>query len=126
MPRRHYEQIVGTKLPVVDTGGVKTVSISSGVLNIDFDYGVHTVAHNANITSITFSNIKTNLSSKNEVLVILTQDATGGRTLTSSGFYTSGGLGLDVSTTANHVNMITFLTTDGATFYGFSNGKNFS
>jgi len=126
MTRRALEQVLGTKLPITDTGGVKTATIDSGVLNIDFDYGVHSVAHNANITSITFSNVKTDLSSKNEVLVILTQDGTGGRTITSSGFYTAGGLGLDISTTANHINMVTFLTTDGSTFYGFSNGKNFS
>jgi hypothetical protein len=126
MTRRALEQVLGTKLPITDTGGVKTATIDSGVLNIDFDYGVHIVAHNANITSITFSNTKTDLSSKNEVVVILTQDGTGGRTITSSGFYTAGGLGLDISTTANHINMVTFLTTDGSTFYGFSNGKNFS
>ena len=126
MSRSHLEQTLGTKLPITDTGGVKTVSISGGVLDIDFNYGVHVVSHNANITSITFSNVKTDYSSKNEVLVILTQDGTGSRTITSSGFYTAGGLGLDISTTANHVNMITFLTVDGSTFYGFSNGKNFS
>ena len=126
MSRSHLEQTLGTKLPITDTGGVKTVSISGGVLDIDFNYGVHVVSHNANITSITFSNVKTDYSSKNEVLVILTQDGTGGRTITSSGFYTAGGLGLDISTTANHINMVTFLTTDGSTFYGFSNGKNFS
>ena len=126
MTRRHLEQVLGTKLPIVDTGGVKTVSIIDGNLDIDFDYGVHSVAHNANITSLTFSNVKTDLSSKNEVVVILTQDGTGSRTITSSGFDTAGGLGLDISTTANHINIITFLTVDGSTFYGFSNGKNFS
>ena len=86
MTRRHLEQVLGTKLPIVDTGGVKTVSITNGNLDIDFDYGVHSVTHNANITSITFSNIKTDLSSKNEVVIILTQDGTGGRTITSSGY----------------------------------------
>ena len=126
MTRRTLEQVLGTKLPITDTGGVKTATIDSGVLNIDFDYGVHSVAHNANITSITFSNAKTDLSSKNEVVVILTQDGTGGRTITGTGYYTAGGLGLDISTTATQVNIITFLTIDGSTIYAFSNGKNFS
>tara|TARA_B100000900_G_scaffold54803_1_gene40732 strand:- start:448 stop:828 length:381 start_codon:yes stop_codon:yes gene_type:complete len=126
MTRRALEQVLGTKLPITDTGGVKTATIDSGVLNIDFDYGVHSVAHNANITSITFSNAKTDLSSKNEVVVILTQDGTGGRTITSSGYKTAAGLGLDISTTANHINILTFLTIDGTNIYGFSNGKNFS
>ena len=126
MTRRHLEQVLGTKLPIVDTGGVKTVSIIDGNLDIDFDYGVHSVAHNANITSLTFSNVKTDLSSKNEVVVILTQDGTGSRTITSSGYSTAAGLGLDISTTANHINIVTFLTIDGSNIYGFSNGKNFS
>tara|TARA_R110000772_G_scaffold32035_1_gene78691 strand:- start:29 stop:451 length:423 start_codon:yes stop_codon:yes gene_type:complete len=100
-----------------------TATISSGALDIDFSKGVVTVAHTENITSITFSNVTTD--SKNEIVVVLTQDSTGGRTITSSGYSTAGGLGLDISTTANHVNIITFLTTDGTTVYGFSNGKNF-
>jgi hypothetical protein len=57
--------------------------------------------------------------------VILTQDGTGGRTITGA-YATAGGLGLDISTTASAVNIITFLTRDNSTFYGFSNGKNFS
>jgi hypothetical protein len=101
-----------------------TATISSGALDIDFSKGVLTVAHTANITSITFSNYTTNV--KNEVIVILTQDSTGGRTITGTGYDTAGGLGLDIATTADHVNIITFLTTDGSTIYGFSNGKNFS
>lgn len=100
-----------------------TATISSGVLDIDFSKGIIEVAHTENITSITFSNYTEDF--KNEIVVILTQDSTGGRTITSSGYSTAGGLGLDISTTANHVNIITFLTTDGTTVYGFSNGKNF-
>jgi len=125
MSRAALEQTLGTKLPIIDTSGVKNVSISSGVLNIDFNYGVHIVSHNQNITSLTYSNIKTDYSSKNEVIIILTQDNTGGRTITGS-YLTSGGLGLDISTTANAINIISILTLDGITFYGFSSGKNFS
>jgi hypothetical protein len=101
-----------------------TATISGGALDIDFSKGLLNVAHNANITSFTFSNYTED--SKNEIVVILTQDSTGGRTITNTGYNTAGGLGLDISTTANHVNIITFLTTDGSTVYGFSNGKNFS
>lgn len=101
-----------------------TATISSGVLDIDFSKGIIEVAHTENITSITFSNYTEDF--KNEIVVILTQDSTGGRTITNTGYSTAGGLGLDISTTANHVNIITFLTTDGSTVYGFSNGKNFS
>ena len=78
----------------------------------------------SNITSITFSNYTAD--AKNEIIVIMTQDSTGGRTITGTGYDTAGGLGLDISTTATQVNIITFLTTDGSTIYAFSNGKNFS
>jgi hypothetical protein len=125
MSRAALEQTLGTKLPIIDTSGVKNVSISSGVLNIDFNYGVHIVSHNQNITSLTYSNIKTDYSSKNEVIIILTQDSVGGRTITGS-YLTAGGLGLDISTTANAINIISILTLDGITFYSFSSGKNFS
>jgi hypothetical protein len=101
-----------------------TATISSGALDIDFSKGVVAVAHTGNITSITFSNYTAD--AKNEIIVILTQDSTGGRTITGTGYATAGGLGLDISTTADHVNIITFLTTDGSTIYAFSNGKNFS
>jgi hypothetical protein len=103
--------------------GIKTSTIVSGVLTLDFTFGTHIVNHNANITSITFINASAVKSS--QVTVILTQDATGGRTITGS-YATAGGLGLDISTTASAVNIITFLTRDNSTFYGFSNGKNFS
>ena len=101
-----------------------TATISSGALDIDFSKGVVAVAHTGNITSITFSNYTAD--AKNEIIVILTQDSTVGRTITGTGYATAGGLGLDISTTADHVNIITFLTTDGSTIYAFSNGKNFS
>ena len=101
-----------------------TATISSGALDIDFSKGVVTVAHTENITSITFSNYTAD--AKNEIIVIMTQDSTGGRTITGTGYDTAGGLGLDISTTATQVNIITFLTTDGSTIYAFSNGKNFS
>jgi len=103
--------------------GIKTSTIVSGVLTLDFTFGTHIVNHNANITSITFTNASAVKSS--QVTVILTQDATGGRTITGS-YATAGGLGLDISTTANAVNIITFLTRDNSTFFGFSNGKSFS
>ena len=125
MSRAALEQTLGTKLPIIDTSGVKNINISSGVLNIDFNFGVHIVSHNQNITSLTYSNIKTDYSSKNEVIIILTQDSVGGRTITGS-YLTAGGLGLDISTTANAINIISILTLDGITFYGFSSGKNFS
>lgn len=103
--------------------GIKTSTISAGVLTLDFTYGTHIVNHNANITSINFTNASASKSS--QVTVILTQDASGGKTITGS-YATAGGLGLDISTAANAVNIVSFFTRDNSTFYGFSNGKNFS
>jgi hypothetical protein len=102
---------------------VATPTINAGVLTLDFNYGTHIVSHNANINSITFSNA--NVTKSSQVTVILTQNGTGGKTITGA-YLTAGGLGLDISTAANAVNIVTFLTRDGSTFYGFSNGKNFS
>lgn len=104
--------------------GSATGTIASGVLTVDMSKGIVAVAHNANITGITFSNVESN--KLNQTIVVLTQDGTGGRTITSTGYATADGLGLDIDTTANSVNIITFLTTNGSTIYGFSNGRNFS
>lgn len=104
--------------------GATTTAISSGTLTVDMSKGVVAVAHNQNIDSLVFSNVENN--KLNQTIVVLTQDGTGGRTITSGGYATADGLGLDIDTTANSVNIITFLTTNGSTIYGFSNGRNFS
>jgi len=106
-------------LPQAGTG-----AISSGTLTVDMSKGLVAVAHNSNIDTIVFSNVQSSRS--NQTIVVLTQDGTGSRTITGSGYATADGLGLDIDTTANSVNIITFLTTDGSTVYGFSNGRNFS
>jgi hypothetical protein len=103
--------------------GIQTSTIVAGVLTLDFTFGTHIVNHNANITTVNFTNASASKSS--QVTVILTQDGVGGRTITGS-YATAGGFGLDISTAANAVNIVSFFTRDNSTFYGFSNGKNFS
>lgn len=116
----------------VDTSGTQisggsasagATTIQSGVLTVDYAQGVISVSHTEDITAIQFSNAQVN--QKNEVIIILTQDGVGSRTITSSGYATADSLGLDIDTAQNAVNIITFLTVDGSTHYGFSNGKNF-
>jgi hypothetical protein len=96
---------------------------SLGVLEVDYAQGVISVSHTEDITAIQFTNAQAN--QKNEVIIILTQDGVGSRTITTAGYVTAGSLGLDISLVQNAVNIITFLTVDGSTHYGFSNGKNF-
>lgn len=105
------------------SAGATTSTIQSGVLTVDYAQGVISVSHTEDITAIQFSNAQVN--QKNEVIIILTQDGVGSRTITSSGYATADSLGLDIDTAQNAVNIITFLTVDGSTHYGFSNGKNF-
>jgi hypothetical protein len=99
-------------------------SIVSGNLELDFSHSAIEVIHNENITSIT-ANPAPAVGQVKTITVFLTQDITGGRTI-SGNFFTSEGLGLNISTDSLAVNIVTFVTLDGgATFYAFSNGKNF-
>jgi hypothetical protein len=98
--------------------------IISGALQLDFSNSAIEVTHDEDITSIT-ANPAPAPGQARTITVILTQDITGGRTI-SGNFFTSEGLGLNINTDSLAVNIVTFLTLDGgATFYAFSNGKNF-
>jgi hypothetical protein len=93
---------------------------------LDFNLSTQIVAHNTNISNVAIANGPGNLSTKS-LTVVLSQDATGGRTIT--GYYkTQDGLGLDIDTTALAVNIYTFLAVNngsGTSLYAFSNGTNF-
>jgi hypothetical protein len=108
------------------TNTVNTAAISANVLTLDFNLSTQIVTHNANISNVAISNGPGNLSTKS-MTVILSQDATGGRTI--AGYYkTQDGLGLDINTTALAVNIYTFLAVNngsGTSLYAFSNGTNF-
>lgn len=104
--------------------GFATGSIDgSGNFIVDFNYGAVSLSLTKNVTGLIFSNAVNN--KRNEVLIRLTQDSTGGRTFSTADLVTAGSLGLDISTTANAVSFITLITFDGSTVYGFTNGKNF-
>lgn len=97
---------------------VATPSISAGVLTLDLSTAnVFKVTHNANITTLTISNPPSSGISCCFVLN-LTQDATGGRTITfPAACVKSGGTALSLSTTANKRNKIIFDTDNGGTTY---------
>ena len=101
-----------------------TASIdSSNNLIVDFTKGAIAVTLDKNISTFLFTGATNGV--RNEILIKLTQDSTGSRTVTSSGVNTAGSAGFDISTTMNSTSFITMVTFDGTTYYGFSNGKNF-
>lgn len=108
------------------TTAVNTAAISANVLTLDFNLSTQIVTHDANISNVAIANGPGNLSTKS-MTVVLSQDATGGRTI--AGYYkTQDGLGLDIDTTALAVNIYTFLAVNngsGTSLYAFSNGTNF-
>jgi hypothetical protein len=106
---------------------IGTPSIASGVLTLDLQVGnVFDVSHNANITTLTISNppVSGRLGS---FTLFLTQDATGGRTITwPASVKWSGGTPPSLSTTANKLNKLVFDTRDGgANWLGGLVGKDY-
>ena len=103
-------------------------TISAGTLTLDLTTAnVFTVTHNANITTLTISN--TPASGKaGSFTLILTQDATGGRTITFPATVKwSGGTAPTLSTTANKDNVLSFFTVDGGTkWFGAQIGKDYA
>lgn len=102
--------------------------ISSGALTLNLENGnVFSVAHNANITSLTISNPPASGKAGSFVL-ILTQDGSGGRTITwPSSVKWGGGVAPTLTTTINAVNLLTFITVNGGTsWYGMLGGAGFA
>jgi hypothetical protein len=103
---------------------VYTSVISSGALTLDFNLGQYAkVALTENITSVTILNapVQGTFGSMNAEF---TQDATGSRTVTGS-YLTDGGSGLDISSAANSISVVSFVVANGTTL-GMSAGKGYS
>lgn len=121
------QQIVSPEL--IDYAETRqTVSISSGQVTIDFELGNHvTITLTENITSFVLSNVAA--SSKVMPLILyLTQDGTGGRTVTfPSEFVWAGGAVPTVTSTANAEDIYIAITPDnGTTWYANLYGQDFS
>lgn len=87
--------------------------IVSGVLTLDFEKGTTAIVdHNANITSVNILNGPIFPDNTGEVVVKLTQDSTGGRTLTGT---------TALNSAAGDVNIIKYLTTDSGASYTLVN-----
>jgi hypothetical protein len=107
---------------------VATPSISSGTLTLNLETAnVFNVTHNANITTLTISNPPAS-GKCGSFTLHLTQDATGGRTLTMpASVKWSGGTAATISTTASKRNKFVFDTIDGGTTWDCALvGKNYA
>ena len=95
---------------------VNAPAIAAGALTLDMETGnVFAVSHDANITTLTISHPPAS-GMAGSLTLHLTQDATGGRTLTfPSGCKFSGGIAPTLSTTASKRNKLVFDTIDGGT-----------
>ena len=106
---------------------VATPAIASNVLTLDLSTAnVFNVTHNANITTLTISNPPAS-GKAGSFTLILTQDATGGRTITfPAAVKWSGGTAPTLSTTLNKKNILVFFTVDaGTTWFGSQVGKDY-
>ena len=101
------------------------IVVNSGVLTVDFSKYWNYVTVNQNITSIQFINAPSE-DVVGATKVEFIQNNIGGFTITGD-FLTSEGAGLNVSTLADSVSIVTFYTRDnGSTVYAISDGKNFA
>ena len=104
-------------------------SVSSNVITVDLLKGtVFNVSLTANVTSFTISN--PTASRVNSFTLFLTQDGTGGRTVTwtftSRTLKWAGGTAPTVTSTANKGDVYSFISNDGgSTWYGFVGGQSF-
>lgn len=95
---------------------VATPIISAGTLTLDMELGPYfKVAHNANISALTLSNVLATYGSN--FILDLTQDGTGGRTISfPASVRAAGGVAsLAPTTTANARNIYSFVTPDAGT-----------
>jgi hypothetical protein len=111
------------------TEAIATPSISSNVLTLDLSTAqTFNITLNQAITSFIITNVPTTTSTT--FLVKLTQDATGGRSVTfafqGATLYWAGGIAPTMTSTASKTDLFSFTTLDGSNYYGITAGQNFS
>lgn len=115
------DELAASVGPSSDRSSVTALSISSGVVNIDYSLGDYfTLSLTSNVTSITFSNLPG--SGKGASLALLIkQDATGGRTVAlPSSFKQITGSDSSVQSSANAYTRLHITTNDNGTRWGYS------
>ena len=111
------------------TEAISTPSISSNVLTLDLSTAqTFNITLNQSITSFIITNVPTTTSTT--FLVKLTQDGTGGRSVTfafqGATLYWAGGVAPTMTSTASKTDLFSFTTLDGSNYYGITAGQNFS
>ena len=109
---------------------VEVNSISSGTVSLDLtSASIHTVTLSENVTGFQLSGEQSGASTS--FVLVLTQDATGGRTVDLTNFVSrtvkwAGGVIPTVSTNPNATDIFLFTTFNGGTiYYGFVSGQEF-
>lgn|SRR5574337_930 len=115
--------LISTNIP----DPVTVLTISTGVVAINCALGDYfTLAATANVTSITFSNLPT-AGHAQTLMIRITQDATGSRTITwPASFKWAGGTVGVVSTAANSVDVLALTTFDQGTTWNVTLAKAFA
>lgn len=124
----NFQDLVLQRAEIKDYSETVTApTIATNVLTLNLENGnVFDVSHNANITTLTISNPPAS-GKAGSFTLILTQDATGGRTITfPASVKWSGGTAPTLTTTLNKKNILTFFTVDaGTTWFGSQVGKDY-
>lgn len=108
----------------VDRRSVSVLSISSGVVNINYALGDYfTLALNANVTSITFSNLP---AAGGSVMVRITQDSTPRTVAWPASFKWADGAAGAVSTGSAERDVLAITTFDGGTAWNATLAKAFA
>lgn len=105
-----------------------TVTITSNAATVDFNNGNHAqITLTANLTTLTISNPPAS-GTVGMMMLYISQDATGSRTLTwPASVIWAGGTAPTVTTTASRTDIFTLITRDGGTTYaGAVVGQNYS
>ena len=109
-----------------DRSTVTALSISSGVVNIDCALGDYfTLALNANVTSITFSNLPSSGHGAS-LMVRITQDSTPRTVAWPSSFKWAGGAAGAVSTGSGAIDLLAITTLDAGTTWRATLAKAFA
>ncbi|WEN13708.1 hypothetical protein PY254_10670 [Rhodanobacter sp. AS-Z3] len=110
-----------TPSPGIDRGVLSGLSIASGVVNIDCSLGDYfTLAHTANVTSLTFSNLPA-AGMARTLMVRIKQDGTGGRTFAMpASFKAITGSDTAVQSAANAYTILAITTFDQGTRWEYS------
>jgi len=111
------------------TEAIATPSISSNVVTLDLAAAqTFNVTLNSSINSFIITNAPTTTSTT--FLVSLTQDGTGGRTVSftfqGKTLKWAGGVSPTMTSTASRTDLYSFTTFDGSTYYGITSGQNFN